>query len=779
MISPKQVGLSASVADMPFGGVAPVSSIERYRSIRFSQMTAGQSIALPSPLDTSIDFSLDVMNDGAESFMMSGMGIAPSSSTRLAWSSGSLSWSPVSSPSIFNSNGKVVGYRTVDVSDYPVSFQGLSKSFQIGTDGEISASSIVWDENRIFVNTANPALDIKSNSANSFEFEPPASGTVSIENPSSPGMPLSSYVKIGLLNLAGIDLPISFGSEYYNSDGSSPVSFTLENDKARQLEFQYSTDDGTSTAKWILVTDTAAEQSSPAGVDVIQEIDSDDTVNQWGSLVIIGNTPLTSDITITLPSASGNVGSHIKFVRVDNEDYKVTLEAAPGETLSLLTNGSELNVQNGGLTLQPQSSTTINQVSNNAYVAAFEGGVNNGITNGFTFGTTPVDIAGSSFTIPSAGKWEIKFNFVAVCAVTLENRMSVALFDSLNNIVPGTVVVGAVGDGVMFNMQTFSGTAIVDTSGPKAFKLRGRTSLGSCSIYNSNTFTASSTEGSAVITWKKIGGFVPVSGQIVDHIYAGLSANQTAINSATDLVFNISNSGNIPLNTATGVFTLKAGKTYEMSASLRFSSLTGGTGSAVVRWMDTANLPLPNSQPSTHYMSSATTPVENSNYPLMVFTPNVDMGVKLRAISVSGGPGTLLTSSVVVIKQLGSSVAVVDEIDPSRSYETIYQNSHGFSTGQAVRHNGTEWVAAQALLPSGACHGVVTQVSGPDSFVVTTHGRAVINSHGLTVGQYYWLSQATPGLLTATQPSSGVVQGVLHVRNANTVFINIGTALSL
>jgi hypothetical protein len=111
--------------------------------------------------------------------------------------------------------------------------------------------------------------------------------------------------------------------------------------------------------------------------------------------------------------------------------------------------------------------------------------------------------------------------------------------------------------------------------------------------------------------------------------------------------------------------------------------------------------------------------------------------------------------------------------------EVISQTAHGFALRDVVRHNGTTWVKAQADAAANVAQGLVVELLGADAFVLITHGAYSMAGHGLTVGEYYWLSQATAGLLTGAQPASGVTQGVLHVRSANILFVNIGTALSL
>jgi hypothetical protein len=111
-----------------------------------------------------------------------------------------------------------------------------------------------------------------------------------------------------------------------------------------------------------------------------------------------------------------------------------------------------------------------------------------------------------------------------------------------------------------------------------------------------------------------------------------------------------------------------------------------------------------------------------------------------------------------------------------RVYETIAQTAHGFVVTQPIYHDGSEWKASIAA-PSGATvtQAVVTSVTDANTFEATTHGVATVAAHGLTVGEYYWLDQVT-SIVTATQPLSGIAQGILHVRDVDMLFIDVEQA---
>lgn len=100
----------------------------------------------------------------------------------------------------------------------------------------------------------------------------------------------------------------------------------------------------------------------------------------------------------------------------------------------------------------------------------------------------------------------------------------------------------------------------------------------------------------------------------------------------------------------------------------------------------------------------------------------------------------------------------------------ITQTSHGFAVKDAVYHTGSAWAKAKADAVSTLALGVVTQSVDADNFILTQNGLVKLTAHGLTVGVYYYLSAATAGLLTATEPSS-YSDPLLYVIDADMVLV--------
>jgi hypothetical protein len=100
---------------------------------------------------------------------------------------------------------------------------------------------------------------------------------------------------------------------------------------------------------------------------------------------------------------------------------------------------------------------------------------------------------------------------------------------------------------------------------------------------------------------------------------------------------------------------------------------------------------------------------------------------------------------------------------------TITQAGHGLSLLNVIRSDAGVWSKALANLDSTLGLGVVTGVTDVNTFEVSMSGRFLLAAHGLTVDEYYFLSDTTAGAMTATEPT--ISQPVLYVENANYVWL--------
>lgn len=135
--------------------------------------------------------------------------------------------------------------------------------------------------------------------------------------------------------------------------------------------------------------------------------------------------------------------------------------------------------------------------------------------------------------------------------------------------------------------------------------------------------------------------------------------------------------------------------------------------------------------------------------------------------TLSANSDLLVPSQKATKTYVDTSIAAIP--DASSVTRDINQVAHGLSVGNVIRFNGTIFVTAQADAEANAeCYGIVSAVAGVDDFTVMTHGY-VEGLSGLTAGVTYFLSEITPGLLTATPPSaSGEVRKAQFIATSTT-----------
>lgn len=396
----------------------------------------------------------------------------------------------------------------------------------------------------------------------------------------------------------------------------------------------------------------------------IQSINITTSVTEWGSIVEIGNTPLTANIIITLPTCVGNIGKSILFKRIDNTVFTITIQAFSGQNVEITTN--DLNTQFGGIEVTCVSATKSEQTSNNNIsgtslpVAEF-GEVTTITDNATTTSTAFVDVPNSSFTLPSAGVWEITYDIYSANSTNLSTFNRFILTDNLNNVVPNSQSsMSGVGSSIYYNTTQ---TVRITTTGATTYKMRWCVfSASTATIYNG---TLNSAGVNSKISWKKISGFVPVSGQSVDYLYARYTNNQVISAGNTDLNGFVTNVGNVA--NASGVFTLIANKTYNLEARVYTGASTGGTtnGYFIYKWVDAVtNNPLDiNGGSAISDWGGATSSTWNTqNNATLIYTPTTNQTVKLRITTLNGFANITVVSgnganaeTSVTITQLGSS----------------------------------------------------------------------------------------------------------------------------
>jgi hypothetical protein len=124
----------------------------------------------------------------------------------------------------------------------------------------------------------------------------------------------------------------------------------------------------------------------------------------------------------------------------------------------------------------------------------------------------------------------------------------------------------------------------------------------------------------------------------LDYALAGKSSDQAISINLVDVTWTAANTtlrGEITLNANGTYFTLKAGKTYELSAALDASF--SASGYYVSKWVGTDNLVVGSPNVQTEVLSStySLSHISGQAVAITVFTPAVDTQVKLRLTSIS------------------------------------------------------------------------------------------------------------------------------------------------
>lgn len=97
-------------------------------------------------------------------------------------------------------------------------------------------------------------------------------------------------------------------------------------------------------------------------VSGVTQVNTSTALTSWDNIVEIGATPLTSNITLTLPSVANNLGRKITFKRLDNTAFTVTVAAFAAQTVEITT-PTLLNSQFGAYTIAAVSATKSEQIS--------------------------------------------------------------------------------------------------------------------------------------------------------------------------------------------------------------------------------------------------------------------------------------------------------------------------------------------------------------------------------------------------------------------------------
>lgn len=383
-----------------------------------------------------------------------------------------------------------------------------------------------------------------------------------------------------------------------------------------------------------------------------------------------------SSVTISDRSSGGDIGTAVATVDTYtnfNINQTTTLQTLtlPSPTATSTTVGKIITVNNvgtanftiGGITVPAGSygsafvwNGTVWNPLNAASNVSAEYGVHTGITSGGTLSSASfADVPGSSFTLPSAGTWKVTYNLVASADSAV--AIDVALVSGDNAVFSNsqaTVNTPASGSKVIL-----TNTAYITATSSATYKLRARLGSGTATFFNA----ASAPGGESTITYEKVSGNAPVTGQSVDYAqYTYTNTGGISISADGSVIpLDTVVSGNIPL--ASNRFTLTAGKTYRLVGVIPY----GGGGSPNI---DTQfyNVTAGSYIGSTR-SSVLTSTLANTGFNEAIFTPTVTTQVEFRLRTSAGGSYTLVSGDItrqqgpsVSVTQLGSSAFTSDSI---------------------------------------------------------------------------------------------------------------------
>jgi len=129
-----------------------------------------------------------------------------------------------------------------------------------------------------------------------------------------------------------------------------------------------------------------------------------------------------------------------------------------------------------------------------------------------------------------------------------------------------------------------------------------------------------------------------------------------------------------------------------------------------------------------------------------------------------------------LVYRVTANYAALDETPEALSTAGFLQSqaAHGFAVKDLVYYGASGWAKAQADSASTLAAGVVLAVPDASSFRVAylANQEVTLASHSLgSAGTLLYLSEATAGLITSSQPSTGFVQRVARVKDANTLIL--------
>ena len=250
------------------------------------------------------------------------------------------------------------------------------------------------------------------------------------------------------------------------------------------------------------------------------------------------------------------------------------------------------------------------------------------------------------FTLTAGATYELDAALWASAHSTANGLLIYEWVDSSNVSLGGTEAAAYRIDGSVTVHNQVLAKLIITPSSDQEVKLRVTSSTGTASVnarFSYASITQINSSGSDLIT--------------TSYIHAKLSAAVAGVGANSDIVFNSELAGSgITLDTSTGIFTLKANRTYELEASLLVIPFSAASGILIYGWVDSGDASLGGSDAAAYPLTYAGDNRNQQSVAKAIITPSSDTQVKLRALTGSSGTATVReTYSYARITQIGTS----------------------------------------------------------------------------------------------------------------------------
>lgn len=237
-----------------------------------------------------------------------------------------------------------------------------------------------------------------------------------------------------------------------------------------------------------------------------------------------------------------------------------------------------------------------------------------------------------------------------------------------------------------------------------------------------------------------ISGNTAVNGQSVDYVSV-LRTSDLTVNTNDVVKFNSIYSGNIPYDANTGKFSLTAGKTYRLNASISLSNGNTSTSEISVVWKNAAGDLLGN-KAEILSANHGTTAAGNAIVEI-VYTPTTNTTVSLNVVYATANAILWNSFTYANIQQIGSS-AIVNPwtLAGNDTYNTLGKVSIGTSSPSASALLDLTSTSQGLLPPRVALSskiGTSSPIASPTTgLIVYNTATAGTGGDAVTPGYYYY-----------------------------------------